>query len=311
MRKKMLWGGGIVRLASIGLKKGALVGLLALGFILLTFVACTGPAGPTGPTGPAGPTGPTGPAGPAGSGATAVSLDAAIHPESCITCHGEAGPDHQARYDLLYQDEVIKITDMDYSFSGGTITITFNMTKAGQPFDGREADSLGIYFAPYTGTSFEGNRLSLKGTLTYDGAGGLTSALTGQTDISGTDGLIVVYGRDETVGRIPGTRVDQNRYPFAAILETGSGVDYASAANVAGCEKCHTVPYLKHSYIYGQVNHDAATDFYTCKACHLDNGEGGHFEWQLLVDDPAAAADYLVHQTELSAEQLDKYAYKT
>ncbi|MDZ4230900.1 MAG: hypothetical protein U1B77_03685, partial [Dehalococcoidales bacterium] len=95
------------------------------------------------------------------------------------------------------------------------------------------------------------------------------------------------------------------------ILETSDGVDYVSAANVAGCEKCHTVPYLKHSYIYGQVNHDAATDFYTCKACHLDNGEGGHFEWQLLVDDPAAAADYLVHQTELSAEQLDKYAYKT
>ena len=27
-----------------------------------------------------------------------------------------------------------------------------------------------------------------------------------------------------------------------------------------------------------------ATDFYTCKACHLDNGTGGHFEWQLLVE---------------------------
>ena len=85
-------------------------------------------------------------------------------------------------------------------------------------------------------------------------------------------------------GRLPGTRLDQNKYPFAGLLETGAGVDYVSAANNAGCEKCHTQPYLKHGYIYGQVNGDPATDFYTCKACHLDNGKGGHFEWQLLVE---------------------------
>ncbi len=74
------------------------------------------------------------------------------------------------------------------------------------------------------------------------------------------------------------------------MLKMGGGVDYVSAANNAGCEKCHTVPYLKHGYIYGQVDNDAKTDFLTCKACHLDNGAGGHFEWQLLVDDPALAA---------------------
>ena len=127
------------------------------------------------------------------------------------------------------------------------------------------------------------------------------------------DGLIVVYGRDETVGRLP-ARVYQAKYPFAALLETGGGVDYVSAANNAGCEKCHTDPYLKHGYIYAQVDGDPATDFYTCKACHLDNGEGGHFEWQLLVDDPEKAVEWLNSDEDLSIftpEQLDLYAYTT
>ncbi len=256
------------------------------------------------------------PAGPAGAQSPTAATDP-VPPESCVTCHPEAGAKHQASYDDLYQDGVIQVTDLAYSFSApDTSVVTFNMTKNGAPFDARDADSLGIYFVPYTGTSFQfeppAERLSLLGDLTYDGEGGNTSTLAGDApDVSDTPGLIVLYGRDETIGTIPGTRVAQNRYPFAALLETGSGVDYVSAANVAGCEKCHTVPYLKHSYIYGQVNHDPATDFYTCKACHLDNGEGGHFEWQLLVDDPAFAADYIAHDTPLTAEQQAKYAYKT
>lgn len=262
---------------------------------------------------------------------TTASVDAtqmladAIQPESCATCHGGVGTDHQARYDQLYQDGVIKVTDVAYAFSSSpkdTIKVSFKMTKNGVPFDGRDADSMGISFVPYTGKSFEAKaRLSLAGTVTYDGAGKYTSTLVEKeagasgyidlTDVGKVSGLIVVYGRDETVGRIPGTRLDQNRYPFAALLETGNGVDYVSAANVKGCEKCHTTPYLKHSYIYAQVNHDATNDFYTCKACHLDNGSGSHFEWQMLKDDPAFAADYLAHQTPLSAEQKTEYAYKT
>ncbi|MGB3714299.1 MAG: hypothetical protein WA996_07710, partial [Candidatus Promineifilaceae bacterium] len=125
------------------------------------------------------------------------------------------------------------------------------------------------------------------------------------------DGLIVLYGRDETTNRIPGTRVYQNKYPFAAVLETGAGVDYVSVANNDGCENCHTTPYLKHSYIYGQVDSDPATDFYVCKGCHLDNGEGGHLDWQLLVDDPALAVEYLADETVLTPEQVEQYAYKT
>jgi OmcA/MtrC family decaheme c-type cytochrome len=112
------------------------------------------------------------------------------------------------------------------------------------------------------------------------------------------------------VARLPHSRVYQNKYPFAALLETGAGVDYVSAANAAGCEKCHTVPYLKHSYIYGQVGQDPATDFYTCKACHLDNAEGGHLDWQLLVDDPELAVAYLADEEILTPEQAEQYAYE-
>jgi OmcA/MtrC family decaheme c-type cytochrome len=251
--------------------------------------------------------------------ATATPATDPIQPESCATCHKEAGAKHQASYNELYQDGVIQVTDLAYSFAPtGTHTVIFKMTKDGVPFDASKADNLAIYFTPYADGKFQfepaAERLSLVGNLTYDGEGGNTSTLVADIpDVSSIPGLIVLYGRDETIGTIPDTRVAQARYPFAAMLETGSGVDYVSAANVAGCEKCHSVPYLKHGYIYGQVNQDPGTDFYTCKACHLDNGEGGHFEWQLLVDDPAAAAEFLAagEDAQLPPEQAEKYAYKT
>jgi hypothetical protein len=224
MRKKIIWG---------------VIFLVILLVIIVAAIACKGPAGPAGP---AGPTGPTGPAGPAGQ-AVAASPLAAIQPvavsstqlETCGVCHKDQGAKHQASYDELYQDGVIKVTDLKYSFSPGpdTTRITFKMTKNGVPFDGREADSLNIYFAPYNGAKFQfepsGDRLALKGTLTYDGVGGITSTLVEKassesgyvdySDVSKMNGLIVVYGRDETVGRLPDTRVDQNKYSFAALMK--------------------------------------------------------------------------------------------
>jgi len=212
---------------------------------------------------------------------------------------------------------------MAYAYAApDTHIVTFNMTKNGAPFDINDADSKGIYFVPYTGTAFEFDpaleleRLSLTGEISCDGAGGCTSTLSMPDDpayannLGQQDGLVVLYGTDEIVGQLP-ARIRQGKYPFAALLETGGGVDYVSAANNAGCEMCHTTPYLKHGYIYAQVDGDPATDFYTCKACHLDNGEGGHYEWQLLVDDPALAAAYLAGEVELTAEQQAQYAYET
>jgi len=285
--------------------------LLILGVAILAAVVFTACAGPAGPEGPAGPPGPPGPAGEA---AGSVTTDVALNPETCGICHPNAGDKHQGSYDELYQDGGIKVTNITYRFAApSTTVITFRMTKDGQPISGASVESLGIYFVAWTGSAFEGEgRQSLKGDLTYDAATGVTTSTlsTFETNVGGVDGLIMLYGRDETAGRLP-ARVYQAKYPFTAIYETGGGVDYVSAANDDGCVKCHTDPYLKHGYIYAQVNDDPATDFISCKVCHLDNGEGGHLEWQLLVDDPALAAEYFKDDTILTPEQVEQYAYTT
>ena len=64
----------------------------------------------------------------------------AVQPETCSVCHKDAGDKHQASYDELYQDGVIQVTDLAYSFTPtDTTTVTFKMTKDGAPFDAREA----------------------------------------------------------------------------------------------------------------------------------------------------------------------------
>ncbi len=296
-----------------------LLGILAL-FVPVLFLGCSGDDGSMGATGATGPPGPPGPG-------------VAARPEGCVICHNgntaRNGDTHQAAYDDLYQDNVLTVTGLAYAFNVGdnTDVVTFNMAKAGVPFDCRLAntglDSLNIYFVPYTGTAFQftptRGRLSIEGTLTYDGAGLCTStAASALGDLSLLDGLIVVFGRDESLTadqespELRFTRVAQTRFPFAALIETGAGVSYASNANVAGCEKCHTVPFLKHGYIYAQTGADPATDFYSCKVCHLDDGEGGHFEWQLVVDDPPLWAAFDAGDgTPLTPAQEAQYAYRT
>jgi hypothetical protein len=287
-----------------------LIGILCL-LVPFVFWGCSGDDGTNGINGV--------------NGADGRDLTATPNPESCSVCHGTAGDDHQASYDDLYQDNVIVVTNLAYANDGTNDTVTFNMTKAGANFDCRDADSLGIYFVEYTGTGFDNDnaaRLSLKASpLSYNAGTNLCTSTVAQSaagDLSALNGLIVLYGRDETLGTIPGSRVSQNRYPFAALSETGT-VGYTSAANVSGCEKCHTVPFLKHGYIYGQVNHDAANDFYTCKACHQDSGAGGHFIWQMLVDVTPRAADLWAQakasggdpEDYMTPEEVATYAYTT
>lgn len=248
--------------------------------------------------------------------------------ETCTVCHKRSGAEHQTFYNSLYQDGVITVTDLAYTKgAAGASTVTFKLLKNGQPVNPKDMDALSIYWAPFADGKFQfepaRDRLSLKGKVAADGKGVVTSTLTGlpeadqkfvdATDLSKEAGALVVYGRDGTIKRIPGTRVDQAQFPFIGLLTTGT-VDYASTANDAGCVKCHTDPYLKHGYIYAQVNDDPKTDFVTCKVCHLDNGEGGHFEWQLLVNDPVKAAEFLAAGEEeglklLSEDELKLYAY--
>ena len=299
-----------------------LVGTLILAAVI--FAACGPSEPPTAPEAPEVTEAPEVMETPEATPIEEVAMqEVSVQPETCGICHPDAGEKHQASYDELYQDGVIKVSDLTYRFTEpGTTVVTFKMTKNGAPVSGAAVQNLNIYFAGYTGTAFEGaGRLSLKGKLSYDPASGVTTSTLEEkepgsdgyvdyTNVSGVDGVIVVYGYDKQVGSLP-ARIRQVQFPYAAILETGAGVDYVSAANNDGCEKCHTDPYLKHGNIYSQVDNDPTTDFITCKVCHLDNGDGGHLEWQLLVDDPALAAAYFEDDSVLSPEQVEQYAYKT
>ena len=301
-----------------------LIGTLILAAVI--FAACGPSEPPTAPVAPEMTEAPTMTETPEAAPVEVAMQDVSVQPETCGICHPDAGENHQASYDELYQDGVIKVEGVTYRFTEpGTTVVTFKMTKNGAPINGGAIQNLNIYFAPYADGKFQfdpaAERLSLKGKLSYDPASGVTTSTLEEldptadgyidyTNVSGVSGLIIVYGYDEQLGSLP-ARIRQVKYPYAAVLATGAGVDYVSPANNDGCEKCHTDPYLKHGNIYGQVNGDPGTDFYTCKACHLDNGEGGHYEWQLLVDDPALAAAYLAGEVELTAKQQAQYAYPT
>ena len=300
----------------------------------LMFYGC----GSDGSDGATGATGATGPPGPPGTG-----VSAALNLESCAICHNDQtirnGDAHQADYDQRFQDQIVVVDNMAYTYNAGDNThhVTFNMTKNGLPFNctqittGAPADSLSIGFAEYNAAtrSFDPpapltERLSLgsQTTLTYTAGTNLcesvvpdNNALGAVGDLSLLNGIIEINGRDDREGTLASpSRVQLALFPFAGLLKTGT-VDYASAANVSGCENCHTVPYLKHGFIYGTIGGvagDNATDFYTCKGCHMDNGPGGHLIWQLLVDNPQLAAAFeAAGETGLTPAQELQYAYKS
>ncbi len=291
-------------------------------FIVLSIFSLSGCSGSDGAPGPAGTVDP-------GLVGPAVEF-AAIKPESCEACHSSAGSDHQAFYDQLNKIDAagIQVSNITYAYAAGTTTVTFKMTKAvpyaGANFDCREADALSIYWSPFDGATFpkdttpglsEG-RTPLKGTLTYNSTTGVCTSTYSTIDLgdkSASNGTITVYGYDEKVASVPGGRVTAGKYPFASVQKLNT-VNYTSAANVAGCEKCHPIPYGKHGNILGatKVAGGAATEFYTCKPCHKDNGQGGHFEWPLAVNDPTLAASYNAGAgTPLTAAQKAEYAYET
>jgi OmcA/MtrC family decaheme c-type cytochrome len=257
--------------------------------------------------------------------------------ESCAICHSDAGgivlsgAGHQAAYDELYQDQVVRVTNLAYDGTGGNNTVTFEMLKNGQPLDcttveqndpGLPPDALSIQFAAYDTATREFSDgagstfwVSIKGTLTYDAGTNVCTSTAAQTalgDLSGLDGEIVVFGRDETLTEDSARHMYNAKYPFATMMRLGT-VDYVSQANASACEGCHTRPFLKHAYIYGEVNdgtNNDGNDFYVCKSCHLDQRNGGHLDWQILKDDPARYAEIVAGSPLTPAEEA-KYAYKT
>jgi OmcA/MtrC family decaheme c-type cytochrome len=86
----------------------------------------------------------------------------------------------------------------------------------------------------------------------------------------------------------------------------GDAASYMSAANVEACTRCHGTPYMKHGYRDPIV--DGLADFASCKMCHYDTRNGGHVDWQILVDNPPRYAE-LHFGDSVTTEERTQYAY--
>lgn len=299
--------------------------------------------------------------------AQAVSLAATAGGEACSTCHsGDApiarsGPGHQADYNQLYQNGVIKVSNLALTSNAvDTTTLTFTLTKNGSALECTKTTdgfTTGSYYDTYnaaTGKFSAVSPLSLKPTTSGTSANGTISSAAGVCTFAKTftsaadkalvagiataDAVVQVYGADEVLEVNSAKHMNKARYPFGAVLRLGANMGaatapYVSAANVSGCENCHTVPFNKHAYIPGRIDDltgdptgaaGKTQDFYACKGCHSDERNGNDKFWQLLGEakladatttagkalrNHAAAVD--AGTEAITAAESTKYAYKT
>jgi OmcA/MtrC family decaheme c-type cytochrome len=285
-------------------KRGFLIPVM---FVAALLWGCSGSDGSAGPQGPQGPQGPEGPPAPVPDAVTAA-IDSA-QPESCSTCHGGVGDDHQAIYDKYVDGSTLALTfdTLTSTPSGGNfiVTLTFTITKNGAPFiDVATLSSLdevrfeAISYDSATGLYLTECRLNEN----YVALGG------GQYSVQdtncpyapnqrtvGTQGAHVYgYIADTPLftheGDTSEIAADSHVHLYdnvaSAALAYGTAITAnESVANVEGCEKCHGTPYLKHGFrdpiVAGLPN------FASCKSCHYDdrNGSAGK-AWQQMVDAP-------------------------
>jgi OmcA/MtrC family decaheme c-type cytochrome len=248
---------------------------------------------------------------------------ASVEPESCVTCHSNAAAEHQEVYDAYLDESTLDLTIVGVSSSDngdGTYdaTTTFTITQNGAAYvDADELDTLNqkrIYAVTYdsginefiTAERFE----SITATATPGQYTAIASGITFAPESS--NGIVYAYiAKDELDSGPAGGHVHLYDDVSSAGISYGDGDSYESAAVVSGCEKCHGAPYGKHGYRQAAV--DGLSDFASCKVCHYDSREGGHFEWQALVTDPERFAEfhnYTGDEDEFWTEdEKEKYAY--
>ncbi|MBU0553694.1 hypothetical protein KJ940_19640, partial [Myxococcota bacterium] len=240
---------------------------------------------------------------------------AAVGAESCAVCHRDSGFEHQAVYNN-YADE----SDLGLVVEGVTsvagaepdtfnTTVTFSITKGGAPFidanglpNLKQKRVMGIALV----NGLFVNPLSF-GTFTATGTPGQYTAINegAAYALEQTDGAVYAYVGD-TILNTEGMTLYDN-VANAALTFNGfdQGAAGTSKATVAGCEKCHGAPYMKHGYRAAAV--EGLPDFVACKFCHYDTRNGGHVDWQILVDDPLRYVG--LSETPLTAEERTQYAY--
>jgi OmcA/MtrC family decaheme c-type cytochrome len=256
-------------------------------------VGPSGPTGDVGPTGPQGDVGPTGPTGPAGQDLTATAK-----PESCEVCHGGGGFEHQAVYNK-YTDtsKLVATIGSVTSVAGATagtfdVSVTFTLTKNGVAIAPLAADlaQKTVYATKYDATTRQFTP-SFSLTVANPVGGVYTATKTGAAfDPTASNAMVYAYFVEKLDPQtLIATKGNYKLYDdVASVAQPFGTLDYVSAANVEGCQKCHGTPYMKHGYRAGRVA--GIPDMAACKACHYDTRSGGHQDWQCLVDDPAAYA---------------------
>ncbi len=270
----------------------------ALGFSL---GGCEGDDGSAGAAGATGSTGPAGPPGPVPDAVTAAIEKADA--ESCSTCHEGIGDGHQAIYDQYVDpsDFDLTIVDVQSAIAGGggfDLTIDFSIALDGMPYvdpvgTAPSVETLSFYPAKYDGGAVE---FQQPGFSPFPGISIANALSNGDGTYSLTQNVeydITIWTGGAIIGRIANGELDFPDGPTShfginqnlshAAFEFGTLDTWESAANVAGCEKCHGAPYRKHGNI--EANIVGAPEFTRCKSCHFDDRVGGHEEWQYMVDD--------------------------
>jgi len=241
---------------------------------------------------------------------------AAAGPESCTVCHKDAGMHHQAVYDRYDDASRIAMTIIDVvSTDNGDNTydavMTFDITWMGMRYEDANGlpglDQKRFYTVRWDGTKYVDSKSfgSIMATAT---PGRYTASADGMS-YAPENSDAAVYGYLAVTSlptEPPAGHVHLYDDVFNAGLIYGNAGVYESTANVEGCEKCHGAPYMKHGYRGAEATN--LPDFVACKTCHYDDRNGGHIDWQILVDDPVRYAELHAGADTTAAEDA-KYAY--
>ncbi|MBD3647983.1 MAG: hypothetical protein HUJ31_11165 [Pseudomonadales bacterium] len=300
-----------------------------------------------GDDGPPGPQGEQGPAGQDVDPVVADNLQSQIdeltaaqaaannvEPEQCVICHeGFGASRHQDIYDdytdasnLTFTiNSVVSVLNPDLTTY--TSTVNYTITQNGVAYNDTDADADGaldgldqhrIAAAIYNATTgdYEGTRGNY-----YDDAlrvigGGVYESDSAKLPFAPELGNGQVYGYIAMDALDIEQSASSHVHLYADMADDAiawgdaDSADpdaYVSAANPEGCEKCHGSPYLKHGYRAAEVA--PLPDFGACKVCHFDDRDGGHEDWQILVDNPVRFAE-IYNGADLTTEEETYYAYK-
>ena len=294
-------------------KSFLLLGMLTL-ILPLMFLGCgnDGSQGPQGPEGPAGPPGPPG---------------ASAQLESCSICHGgnpeRDGAGHQAIYDMYTDasnfavtiDNVSSVVD---NAAAGTynVTMTFTILQNGVALADNAALQALKQKTFYT-SLYDNNTMQFFDSKSFSASTATPTGTPGQFTVTSNgvafapednNAFVYMYVASDLLPTESEGRGHYHLYNNVLnIGQTFGTVDYVSAANVAGCEKCHGKPYRKHGYRMAVVT--GLPDFVGCKACHYDDREGEDFDWQILADNPKRYAEIFLGTNPITPAEETQYAY--